>query len=45
MSSADEKTEGTGGADDSPEDLQVVGIGTGGEGCGDKGEEDDRDRW
>lgn len=31
MSSAGEKTEGTGGAYDSPEDSQVVGTGTGGD--------------
>lgn len=45
MDSAGESTEGMVEADDSPEDLKMMETGTGGEGYGDQGDEDDRDRW
>lgn len=45
MGRAGEPTEGTRGTDDSPEDLQVMWTGRGGEECGDRGDKDDRNRW
>lgn len=36
---------GWGEANDSPEDLETMGTGTGGEGFGDQGDKDDRDIW